>query len=333
MLVKNLYDISSFQNMGGHKSFIDSVSEQKKTSSFTSFRDSAITGGIVLSRFLEEVDPIILTKKYPENTFLNSGITVDNSGNPYARTITSRRVTPTGGFTDSSDSTTDRGQIGISAEVSQINTNPLGAQSKWTEDDLKEAELSGINLLEQFLDNAQTIYTREVNRIGLLGIGAKEGLLNFSGYNTTASAALINTFTSEQQYNLFRDLINRQFNAVQNTEAYKANKVIMPVRVFNEIQKTVFNSAAGFPSVLMALQSNFPEIQFLPTDIEPTTPGGSSTVAYSTNRDSMAFRIPMPLRYSPIVTIGGWDYMIDYKYRIAGLDILETKSGEILRGL
>ena len=47
----------------------------------------------------------------------------------------------------------------------------------------------------------------------------------------------------------------------------------------------------------------------------------------------MKMRIPVPLTVGEIVKMSSFDFRVDSKYRIAGLDILEDSGGRILTGL
>ena len=65
--------------MESFKRFLDSGSQK-------GFKDAA--AGVVLDRYLTQVDPKIFEKLYPDLSFMNSGVTVDNTGG-YARRIQS----------------------------------------------------------------------------------------------------------------------------------------------------------------------------------------------------------------------------------------------------
>ena len=60
------------------KNLINMAMAEAFTASAKGFNDSA--AGTVLGRQLERVDPKIFEKKYPALTFMNSGITIDNTG-------------------------------------------------------------------------------------------------------------------------------------------------------------------------------------------------------------------------------------------------------------
>ena len=47
----------------------------------------------------------------------------------------------------------------------------------------------------------------------------------------------------------------------------------------------------------------------------------------------MIMRIPQPLTIGEIIKVGSFDFHVDSKYRIAGLDVLENTAGRLLTGL
>ena len=129
MKIGQLYDLDRF------KAFADS-------SKAAGFKDSST--GVILARNLTAVNPKVFEKKYPELSFVNSGIMVDNTGG-YSRRIQSLRVIEQGDFADSSDLNSGKGRISLSAEDSFIKVFPKEAHSLWTDDDVKEADLQNIH--------------------------------------------------------------------------------------------------------------------------------------------------------------------------------------------
>jgi hypothetical protein len=61
--------------------------------------------------------------------------------------------------------------------------------------------------------------------------------------------------------------------------------------------------------------------------------GSSATVAYANSDEAMKMRIPLALTIGEIVKLGSFNFHVDSKYRIAGLDVLEDTAGRILTGL
>lgn len=320
MKIGHAYNLDSF------KAFMDSAKKP-------GFADAY--AGTVLARNLTAVDPRLFEKKFPELAFVNSGIQADNSGG-YARRIQSLRVIDLGGFTTSGDASGNKGRISLMAEDSFLKVIVREADSVWKDDEIKEAELQNINLVQRYVQAHNSAYMREIDQIGLLGgvAGIGTGLLNHSGFTATGAGGAVETLTAQQMYDAVAGLITDQFNAVNNTPEYMADRVIMPVDVMNKLNVTILNSAAGSSTVLRALQDNFGGVQFLASFRAANTGSGvSATVAFSSSEEVMKMRIPVPLTIGEIIKIGSFDYKVDSKYRIAGLDVLENTGGRILTGL
>ena len=322
MKIGNLYDLDSF------KRFTDSGNKPGFTDAYA---------GTVLARNLTAVDPQIFEKKYPELSFVNSGIVADNSGG-YARVIQSLRKRETGGFSTAGDSSGNKGKISLAGEDSSIQVVEREAESDWSDSEIKEAELQNINLVSDYVTAHNRIYLREVDEIGYLGIpdkSASTGLLNYAGFVSGAAVGAIGTLSAQQMYDAFADLITAQHNAVNNTAEYMANRVDTPIYVLNFLAVTILNTAAGAASVLTALKANFPGVEIRGTFRADDAGGAgvSHTVAYTNNSEAMKMRIPTPLTVGEIIKLGSFNFPVDSKYRIAGLDILEDTGGYILTGL
>lgn len=322
MKIGNLYNLDSFERLD----------QTMKTSGFAD-----AYAGTVLARNLTAVDPQIFEKKYPELSFVNSGIVADNTGG-YARRIQSLRKREQGGFSTAGDVSGNKGKISLAGEDSTMKVVEREAESDWTDSEIKEAALQNINLVSDYVTAHNRVYMREIDVIGYLGIPDKAGttgLLNHAGFTSGAATGAIGTLTAQQMYDDFADLINSQWNAVNNTPEYKANNVDMPIYVLNTLMVTILNTAAGSSSVLTALQANFPGVNFRGTFRADNAGGAgvSHTVAYSINSESMKMRIPVPLTVGEIIKVGSFNFHMDSKYRIAGLDVLEDTSGYIMTGL
>ena len=85
---------------------------------------------------------------------------------------------------------------------------------------------------------------------------------------------------------------------------------------------------------MAALVENFPGVVFLSTDKAEAVSGGqsSATVAFSSNRSGMQFRLPVPLMISPVSQLGHKYYM-ESMYRVAGLDVIESNAARLMSGL
>lgn len=317
MKLGNLYDLASFE------AFCDSASQRGFTDAYA---------GTVLARNLTAIDPRIFEKKYPELALINSGVEADNSGG-YARRIQSLRLQDLGGFTTSGDASDNKGKISLAGEDSFLRVVERESHSKWTDSEIREAELQGINLPQRYVQAHNRIYMREVDQIGLVGGIGNEGLLNYSGFTSDSAAGAITTLTAVEKYEAFADLITSQRNAVNNTPEYSTNRIITSTEVMNDLAATILDTAAGSMSVLAALRANFPDVTIMGSFRAGDVGGASATVAYSNNTEVMKMRIPQPLTIGEIIKLGSFDFQVDSKYRIAGLDVLEDTGGYILTGL
>ncbi len=320
MKVKNLYNIESF------KRFMDSGKQK-------GFQDAA--AGVVLARNLTQVDPQVFQKLYPELAFMASGVVVDNSGG-YARQIQSLRIREQGGFSTAGDPSGNKGKISLAGEDTTLPVLVRESHSTWDDDEIKEADLQNVNLVSRYVETHNMLYQREVDEIGFLGVPDKsssEGLLNYSGWTSGGASGAIGTLTAEEQYDEIASLITDQWNSVNNTPGYMANEVAMPVSIMNTLSATILNSAGSTKSVMMALRDNFPSITFRSTFRAEDVGGSSVVAAYATSDQVMKMRVPVPLTIGEIVKVSSFDYRVDSKYRIAGLDVLEDSGARLLTGL
>ena len=322
MRIGNVYNLESI------KALLDSAKAKGFQDSYT---------GVVLAHALTAINPRIFEKKYPGLAFLTSGIEVDNTGG-YARQIESLRIREQGGFTTSGDESGNKGRISLAGENNLLKVLEREGHTLWNDTDARRAELQGVNLVSQFLSAHNKLYQREIDEAGYLGvpdIATSTGLLNTAAFTSVAATGAIGTLTAQQMYDDIAGLITAQHNAVNNTPEYMAVKVDMPNYVLNTLGVTILNTAAGSASVLSALKANFPGVEFRGTHRADNAGGAgvSHTVAYSNNPEVMQMRIPVPLTISEIVKVSGFDYRVDSKYSIGGLDILESTGGYILIGL
>ncbi len=143
--------------------------------------------------------------------------------------------------------------------------------------------------------------------------------------------------TGQALYDEIAELLIGQWAGVLNVDSYKADRVVMPASVYNICSVKILNSAGSEMTVLRALQSNFPTVTFgLTTKAESVSVEGegdvSVTVAFSSNRRALQFRLPVPLNVSS-VDQRGFKYYVESYFGVAGLDVIEEDAARILIGL
>jgi hypothetical protein len=286
--------------------------------------------GLLIASSLRYIDPKIFEKKYPELAFVNSGIEVDNSGG-YAEFIMSRRKDIAGGFRNALDDSNNKGKISLKSDNSQIRVIERSAFSEWSDTQIKQAQIEGINLPSDHIVAHNQVYLKEVDEFGYIGnTEAKtQGLLNYSDFATSTETTAPEAMTGEQLYNMFAELITAQWTSVNNIPEYRANRVDMPISVANMLRSKYYILDNVRVNVLKALQNDFPEVTFSATFRAENIAGNRVIAAYTNNSQAIIFRIPVPLTISDI-DVRKFMYSFDSKYRMAGLDVLVNEAGNLL---
>jgi len=298
------------------------------------FKDA---GGIVLARNLQHLSAEIFTQEYPDLVLLNQGITVNNEGG-YATSIQKLKLGISGDFREAGTNTDTNGKITLIGEDDTIPTFFLDAHSEWSEIELRQAELANISLPARLIAAHNQRYNEKIDEIGFTGQvrtnGTQKttGMLNYTGWDSDNAAAAASALTGPELYQEIADLITRQWANVYNTTAFMADRVLMPDTVYNIASTKILNSAGSEMSVLAALRANFPTVTFGLTTKARVVGANSVTIAFSTNRQGMQLRLPVPLNISDIHQRGSKYYVESY-FGIAGLDVIEDGAAAVLRGL
>lgn len=288
--------------------------------------------GIILARNLEHVSTEVFTQRYAGLSFLNLGIEVNNEGG-YADTITKIKTKINGGFALGGGGDNSNGKIGLGGVSDSIPVLYKEGFSEWNENEIKQAEIEGRNLTTEYFNAHNELYHQNIDDLGFIGQSGKTtGLLNYSGFASGSATGAFSGLTAQQMYDEVATLITTQWASVLNDSVFSADRVVMPDGVYNRLNRTILNTAAGAMSVLKALEANFPTVVFGLTPKATSVGGSSRMVAFSSKRQAMQMRIPIPLEMSPIFQ-AGFKYRFDSLFRVAGLDVIENGAGRILTGV
>lgn len=320
----NLYDSASLKRL--EASYNAALASARKVMA----KDSAYSG-IVLERDLVQVDPRVLERRSPELAFMNSGIQADNTGG-YAQQIQTKRIQELGDFTKSSDISQPKGKISIAAEQGTLNVSEYEAGSDWTDTDVRQAAMGNINLMDSLLSAANKVYMRKIDTAGLIGLDGNEGLLNNSLFTSEASSVDSTSATGEQMYGEVAELITDQWNGAVNIPEFMADRVILPISVMNRLNSTLLKSESGSKTVLAAIQENFRTVTFLSSHRAESVSATRVMVAFSSNSEGLIFRLPLPLQIGEVVKLGSFNFHVDYKFRLGGLDVLEPAACRLMTG-
>jgi len=313
ILVKNLYDIGSI------------LAAAKEATTF----DGA--AGLLLPRQLEHISTTIYKQQFAELTFLSqSGITVNNEGGS-AEFITKIKQGINGNFATAGNSTNTDGKISLKNQSDTIPVIMKKAESDWTQIELEQAQSANQNLVSDLIGAHNTRYNQLIDTTGYVGTDNIEGLLNWSGFTSGASANTFENLTGLEQYNEIRDLVNAQRTAVSNDPVFGCDKIAIDTSTYNLLTSSYIDTTGGVGTVQQAVERDF-NVKFVLTFRAGAVGGGKVLNAYSSDARAMVMRIPMQLRVSNIYQKGFSSY-VESMFRVGGLDVIENASGYILTGV
>jgi len=284
--------------------------------------------GILLPRQLEHISTTIYQQKFAELSFLSmSGITVNNEGGT-AEFITKLKRGINGDFATAGNSTNTDGKISLQTESDTIPVIMKKAESDWTEIELEQAQTANQNLVGDFIGAHNERYNQQIDGTGFVGTDSIKGLLNNSNFASGASANTFDNLTGLEQYSEIKDLINAQWAAVQLDPVFSADKIAIAPITYSIINSTYIDTTGGVGTVREAIERNF-NVKFVITFRAADVGSEAVMVAYSSDVRAMVMRIPTPLRVSNIYQKGFSSYL-ESLFRIGGLDVIESLSGQIL---
>lgn len=310
MKLSQFYDLSSIEAM--------------RESPHIAMKDS----GLLLHRQLVALNPTVLERRYPDLAFVNAGFEVNNFGG-FTEAVQTLRLKQTGGF--KSVGGDNKGKVSLEAETTLIPVIERATHATWTKAELEKAKKGNYSLPDRYMKAILTAFNQEVDTSGLIGIEGGKGILNTTDF-VTATTSSFASLTPQQKYDAIADQIIAQWNSVNNTEGYRASRVILPTSIYNQLGAKILNAAGGTTPILKALKENFTEIQFFHTAKAESVGGVKVMSILSNSIEVLAFRVPVPLMYSPIDQ-RGFDFEVNSIYMVAGVDILEPAGGRIVKGL
>jgi hypothetical protein len=292
-------------------------------------QDSA--GGTILARNLEHISSEIFKQRIAGLTFLTgAGITINNEGG-YADAIKKLKESIQGDFADAGQMTDSQGKISLGVEDDTIPVYYKEAMSSWSDLELQKASLQNRNLPAAMIAAHDEKYKQTIDKLGYLGNGTKtEGLLNFSGFAIGSASGAFSTLTGQQMFDEVAELITDQRSAVFNDEVFSCDRAVVHQDTYNLMSKTYLNTAGGLTTVREALERTM-NISFVITN-KAEISSVKRIVVYSSQRQAMQMRIPVPLKLYNQFTQGS-RHSIESMFGVAGLDIIENASGRILTGV
>lgn len=295
-----------------------------------SFKDSS---GVILGRHLTAVDPELFRTVYDETTFLNGDFVFNNFGG-YSNKIKKIKMNATGGFVNSTDNSSDTGIISLSGEDDEISVVERKSKIFYSDTQIEQAKMNNFNIVEQLLRYADELYKRDIDKA--IATGLEDGKQKFKGLlnsdilplDVATTTSKFSSLTGREMYQFVSDFISKQRSDVNNVSAFMPNVAYMPIAMYNALVGATFEANSGTKTVLGALEENFAGIKFFYSDHCGNVGGKSIFGVFSTNRQAIQIRIPVPLYFAPTFE-KEFSYTTAMKARIAGADIINDKAGRL----
>jgi len=255
-------------------------------------------------------------------------IPVNSEAGPAAKKYTYRQYDMVGAAQFIANYGTDFKIVDISGKEFSANIEPIGDSYEYSFQDLRAAQMAGLNLEQRRANAATRAMLQKENAIAFFGAPEKD----ISGFftNTNVPQAIVpndgvgasTLFANKDSDQIIRDVSKLINDITVNTkEVERANTVLFPTSIWTFLKSTPRSSQSD-TSIATWLMDNFrDQISTWATlvELETAGPGGTKMmVAYDKNPDKLDLQIPQPMEQLPVFT-DGVIWKVRYHERIGGV--------------
>lgn len=296
-------------------------------------------GGMYLSQQLQEILPQILNQVYPNMPILKI-LAVDNSG-ALMQSLIQRVQSFSGRHQAKHETANTAGVITVNRTAREQLIFEYEGTTSYSDTDLKRSMLLNENIDTAIIEGHQWSYQTMIDEIGFNGISLKqddgsatpvtEGLTNYSSYvsaNYKTATATFATLDGLSIYNNIKLLYDEMIGQAGAAEELRPNKIILPPKQFAIISTTPLTGSSGAATniapnetVLSYMQKVLGVTAYASSRcVAASNTGTDLLIMLSATYDNMRYFIPQPLQFAPIF-IKGFKYMLESKFRIAGVGV------------
>jgi len=260
----------------------------------------------------------------PSATYLQLGMTIDNTGGYYNQ-IKSLRITGEGEHEEIGTSGQGGGKISYIGEESFIDVKGYEGNSDYTVTELNQAKIEGINLYSRLVGIHNKKYQERIDKMGYATLFDVN-----NGFERKTSTTKWRDMDDEELSNTLRNLILQQRSDLNS--GYHCNVLIVPSELKLRCDSADYKAESEM-SISEKLKKTL-GVSIIGT-FRATKAGAVGTdlaLALNTNPNAIAVRIPKRFSLSPTHRLGNRFYF-ESSFRFAGTDILEVSAGMILEGL
>ncbi len=299
----------------------------------TQMLDEQAAYGLVVAQG-REIEAGIYKRRYPTFNYADH-IPVVTQGNPWSIGTQFRLKDHTGAAKIISGKAAD---IPFGKSTHNLGTHDyfmVGAGWEWSDEEINQANLYGINAVEDDAMDASDDVERLLYGIGMAGSDELNttGLVNSAAVQRTdAATAGGSTFWANKDADDMAADVNAALNAIRenSNEIEWGDTVRLPPSAFREASERRLTDAGGVISALEYIRrnNNYTAETGLPLDIAPlrdlktaSQDGGGRLVAYRKDPQVLRFHLPMPRRVLPIYRAGLMHYQQGVIARTGGTEI------------
>lgn len=302
------------------------------------FNDSPQAALGFLIRQISHIEQQVWEVKYPDITY-KEFVPVDNSANPWAKSVTYFAMDRTGKAAWHNHAARDIPLADVSREKFETEVHMATIGYKYDLEELNQARMLGQNLPSEKAAAARRAYEELCEDVAYVGDTAKgfEGLFNSSAVtaaDVANGAATTPEWTTKTPDEILKD-VNDAITGVWITtkEVAMADTVLLPLAQYSLIA-TKRLDATSDKTILEWVEANniYTKITGQKITIRArrqlTGAGESATdrmVVYRRSPEVLKLHIPMPLQFlapQPVV----FDFLVPGMFRLGGVDIRLPKE-------
>lgn len=199
----------------------------------------------------------------------------------------------------------------------------------WGWEELQRARAMGISLQADRAFAARRAYEELVQELVFEG-DTRRGMTGLQGVTTTQGATNVTSkFTGQWSIGtvadaatIAKDLITLMRGTGRGTQA-TANRIVLPAAEFTHASVTFFPNSSM--TALDLVRQRYPGVQITSREAFDNVSNNFKYIAYRYDPTSLAFYLPMPLRFMPVYQAGPLRFEVPGVFRVAGLNV---KRGE-----
>lgn len=337
-----IYDGESVQKL--IKSFNDCGIDALKKGNIID-TNTITQGGMYLEQQLRTVLPKILSQVIPNLSLLDI-VSVDNSGG-LGQTLIQRAESFNGEFKEVNEIASDKGLITVNRTGKELQVKEYEAESNYSDTDIRRSIMFNENLDTSLTRGNDKIYKQQLDSIGYVGlVDSKKNIVNpgISGLdavvdptNILTSATTFALSDGLEIYNEIETLYNQMFGLAGGSNELIPNVIIVPAKQYSRLTTGLPVGTAPQLAVSVTvknlIETNLGIKVYSSNRLIGKGVGATDRLIMLNNSvDNLSFQLPEPLHFAPI-TIKGFNYTIDSKFRVAGISFNRREAVGYLDGI